>query len=100
SLADPGVAVYSGMPVSCGGEGLTLICCVDDEVPGPLPDLTLTNPVLPGEYFYIRIWDYSGDETGDFALCVSDPCPTTSVDPPLFDNPPCPMPDTPSHSLP
>jgi hypothetical protein len=79
SLYDAGMAIYTGTPVSCGGTGLTEIACDDDGGPDLLPYISLSNFVAPGQYFYIRVWDYAGDNNGTIGLCVSDPCPAPPV---------------------
>jgi len=99
-LPDLGAAVYSGLPVSCGGTGLTLLACDDDAGPGTLPFISLSNPVAGGEYFFVRVWGYGGTSIGSFGLCINDPCPVAAVERPLFDDPPCPFPDSLSNYLP
>jgi len=79
SLYDAGMAIYTGTPVACGGTGLTEIACDDDGGNGLLPYISLSNFVPPGAYFYIRVWDYAGDNNGTIGLCVSDPCPSQPV---------------------
>jgi hypothetical protein len=79
TLGDPGMAVYSGSPVSCGGPGLTLLACDDDAGPGLNPYISLTNPVAPGQYLYIRIWGYNNSRGNFTGFCVNDPCPQQPV---------------------
>ena len=97
---DAGISVYTGMPVACGGTGLTVIACDDDGGPGLLPYISLANPVNPGEYFFIRVWSRGGVDYGNLGLCVSDLCPGGNVAAPMFDEPPCPMPDSSTSYLP
>ena len=60
---DSGMAVYSG---TCGA--LTLIDCDDDDADtGNFSKIVLTGRT-PGEVVYIRVWEYSNDETEPFAI--------------------------------
>ena len=74
-LNDPAMAIYSGTPANCGGGGLTMLACDDDGGAGLLPYISLTNPVAPGQYLYIRIWGFAGGSGSFGGFCVNDPCP-------------------------
>jgi len=88
TITDGGMAIYSG---TCSS--LTLIECDDDDSPnGLMPYISLTGRT-PGETLWIRMWEYGGDFTGTFGLCVrsqaanltsatlnqNNVCPGTSV---------------------
>lgn len=67
-ITDAGMALYSG---SCSS--LTLLSCDDDSSPnGLMPMLTISSRT-PGETIWVRMWEYGGDVTGTFGLCVTEP---------------------------
>jgi hypothetical protein len=88
TITDAGMAIYSG---TCSS--LTLVECDDDDSPnGAMSYISLTGRT-PGETLWIRMWEYGGDVTGTFGLCVrsqaadltsatlnqNNVCPGTSV---------------------
>ena len=67
-ITDAGMALYSG---SCSS--LTLISCDDDSSPnGFMPSLTISGRAS-GETIWVRMWEYGGDLTGTFGICVTEP---------------------------
>jgi len=67
-ITDAGMALYSG---SCSS--LTLISCDDDSSPnGFMPSLTISGRPS-GETIWVRMWEYGGDLTGTFEICVTEP---------------------------
>jgi hypothetical protein len=67
-ITDAGMALYSG---SCSS--LTLISCDDDSSPnGFMPSLTISGRPS-GETIWVRMWEYGGDLTGTFGICVTEP---------------------------
>ncbi|MBU2940931.1 T9SS sorting signal type C domain-containing protein [Lacinutrix sp. C3R15] len=69
-FSDSGMALYSG---SCGS--LTLIECNDDgSINGAMSSIT-RNDLTPGTTVYIRVWEYAGNDSGDFGICVTTPTP-------------------------
>lgn len=69
-FTDSGIALYSG---SCGS--LTLIECDDDgSANGSMSSIT-RNDLIPGTTVYIRVWEYGGNDSGDFGICVTTPTP-------------------------
>ncbi|MDG5490502.1 Calx-beta domain-containing protein [Psychroserpens sp. SPM9] len=75
-FTDGGMAVYSG---ACGS--LALIECDDDDsTNGNMPYIS-RNDFTPGTTVYIRVWEYGGNDSGDFGICVTAPAPpNTTVD--------------------
>jgi hypothetical protein len=63
STFDSGMAAYSG---SCGN--LTLITCDDDGADTGLFSRIALTGRQPGEIVYIRVWEYSNDETEPFSV--------------------------------
>jgi hypothetical protein len=39
-----------------------------------MPLISLTG-LTPGDFIYIRVWEYGGNEFGDFGICVTSPTP-------------------------
>lgn len=71
-ISDGGMAAYSG---ACGS--LSLLQCNDDgSANGLMPMITLTG-LTAGTTIYIRVWEYGGDLTGTFGICVTSPTPPT-----------------------
>ncbi len=67
-ITDGGMAAYSGSNCS----SLTLIECDDDDsANGLMPSLTITGQT-PGSTIWIRFWEYGGDVSGEFDICVKD----------------------------
>lgn len=75
-ITDGGMAVYSGATCS----NLTLLECSDDVI-GLMPQISVGG-LTPGSTVWVRVWEYGGDETGTFGICVTIPPP-----PPANDNP-------------
>jgi len=72
---DGGLALYSG---NCGS--LILEDCEDDNNGfSTFEEFTLSSQV-PGTQFWIRVWDYDGDQ-GTFNICAVEPQPPTNDDP-------------------
>ncbi len=76
-ITDGAMTIYRG---TCGS--LTQIECDDDDGTGFMPQIVRTG-LTPGETIYIRFYEYGGDVTGTFGLCVFDssPPPPTNDDP-------------------
>lgn len=73
AITDAGMAVYSG---TCGS--LTLLACDDNSSDnGLMPSLTQTG-LTAGSTVYIRVWEYGGDLTGTFGICVVDNVPVST----------------------
>lgn len=70
SLTDIGMAVYSG---TCGS--LVEEFCDDDSGNGLMSSISASG-LTPGSTVFIRVWEYSNDEVGDFDLCFSEPAPS------------------------
>ncbi|RTQ49590.1 T9SS type A sorting domain-containing protein [Hymenobacter gummosus] len=73
SLSDTGLALYSG---SCGA--LTLIGCDDDSGPNAFSLIRATG-LTPNSTIYVRVWEYSNDETGTFTICAQTDAPNLTV---------------------
>lgn len=69
-ITDAGMAVYSG---TCGN--LTLVDCDDDDSPNGLMSQITLNNLNQGDTYWIRVWEYGGDNNGTFGICVSIPPP-------------------------
>lgn len=67
-LGDTVMAIYSG---TCAGT-LTPLACDDDSGRDLFSLITLTGQT-PGATLFIRVWDYGGNDTGTFGICVSSP---------------------------
>jgi hypothetical protein len=63
TITDAAMEIYQENG-SCNS--LILINCDDDTGPGNMPQLTVF--VNGGQYYYIRLWDYGGDNEGDFYI--------------------------------
>ncbi len=67
-ITDSGMALYTG---TCGG--LTLVSCDDDSsANGAMSSITATG-LTAGSTVYIRVWEYGGDTSGTFGICVTSP---------------------------
>ena len=64
-LTDMAMAIYSGN----GCNNLTELNCDDNGGAGTMPEIDAYG-LTPGDTIYIRLWDYGGDETGDFDICL------------------------------
>ncbi|MEO6671234.1 MAG: gliding motility-associated C-terminal domain-containing protein [Ferruginibacter sp.] len=76
-ITDLGMAVYSGPDCN----NLTLLDCDDDGGAGLMSQITLTGLTV-GSTLWVRVWEYGGDNNGDFGICVKYPGP-----PPAYDDP-------------
>jgi hypothetical protein len=76
-FSDGGMAAYSG---TCAA--LTLMGCNDDSSPNGLMPLLSFTGLTPGNFIYIRVWEYGGNEFGNFGICVTSPTPPTPPTPP------------------
>ncbi|HRE73037.1 MAG TPA: PKD domain-containing protein, partial [Flavobacteriales bacterium] len=65
TLTDVAMALYNA--TSCSGP-FTQIACSDD-FSGLMPGGTYTG-LTPGSTVYIRLWDYGGNQTGNFNICA------------------------------
>ncbi|MBN2745896.1 MAG: choice-of-anchor J domain-containing protein, partial [Bacteroidales bacterium] len=75
SFADGAMAVYKG---SC--TNLTYLNCSDDyNGNGNMPNISLTG-LTSGDTIFVRFWEYGGNLTGNFQLCVYEP-PYISITP-------------------
>ena len=74
ALTDGGLAAYSG---TC--DNLTLIACDDESGAGSMSMLDLGG-LAPGSTIYIRVWEYGGNATGNFNICVTVPGPPPAND--------------------
>lgn len=73
-FTDSGMAMYTG---SCGS--LTLLECDDDDSPnGAMSSITQTG-LSVGSTVYIRVWEYGGNASGDFGICVTAPAPPSTT---------------------
>lgn len=73
AITDAGMAVYSG---TCGS--LTLLACDDNSSNnGLMPSITQTG-LTAGSTIYIRVWEYGGEVTGTFGICVMDNVPVST----------------------
>jgi len=61
---DMAMALYSG---ACGS--LTQIACDDDLGPGLMPLINSTG-LIPGQTYYLRLWEFGNDVFGNFNLCL------------------------------
>ena len=69
-ITDGGMALYSG---TCGA--LTLVECDDDDsANGLMPYISQTG-LTPGDIYYIRVWEYGGNNNGEFDICVTTVIP-------------------------
>ncbi|HBS86623.1 MAG TPA: hypothetical protein DEA97_08715 [Bacteroidales bacterium] len=75
---DGAMAIYTG---NCGA--LTEIDCDDDNGPGLMPRIESTG-LTPGATIFIRFWEVSGTQTGNFNICVFEPAQILSVDPSTY----------------
>jgi gliding motility-associated-like protein len=64
-LMDPVVELYSG---TCGS--MTSLACEDSTYSGEMEDMTATG-LVPGNTYYIRVFDYYSDGGYPFDICVS-----------------------------
>ena len=73
SITDAGMSLYSG---GCPNS-FTQILCDDDSGPGLMPQINATS-LIPGQTYYIRIWQYGGSGTGTFSICLTIPSPAAN----------------------
>lgn len=78
-ITDGGMALYTA--TACNGT-FTLLECDDDDSPNGLMPYINRTGLVAGSTVYIRFWEYNGDLTGTFNICVTGP-PTA----PANDNP-------------
>jgi hypothetical protein len=71
---DGAMAIYTG---NCGA--LTEIDCDDDSGPGLMPRIDASG-LTPGATIFIRFWEVSGTQTGNFNICVFEPAQILAVD--------------------
>jgi hypothetical protein len=80
TLTDAVAAIYSSSNGTCSGT-LTQIACDDDSGPITMPALSVSGQT-PGSTLWVRLWDYQGNNEGDFTVCatgnVGSCTPTTS----------------------
>ncbi len=70
SFTDGGMSIYSG---DCGS--LVQVECDDDDSPdGAFSLIALTGQTF-GDVLYVRVWEYGGNDSGDFNICAWDPNP-------------------------
>jgi gliding motility-associated-like protein len=69
-VTDGVMAVYSSDCASTYAE----LGCDDDGGTGLMPTLSFNN-LNPGETYYIRFWEYGGDNDGTFDICVQETPP-------------------------
>jgi gliding motility-associated-like protein len=81
AITDGGLAVYSGL--SCSN--LSLVDCDDDSNPNNAMSQIIINNPAAGTTYWIRVWEYGGDATGEFNICVVDYGPPPP--PPSYDDP-------------
>ncbi len=73
-ITDSGIALYSG---SCGA--LTLISCDDDSSSNGAMSMITASGLIVGSTVYIRVWEYGGDTSGTFGICVTSPLCSSSA---------------------
>ncbi len=49
----------------------TQIECDDDDGPGSMPEIQ-NGTLTPGDTYYIRFWEYGGNNNGTFDICIID----------------------------
>lgn len=76
TITDSGIQIFSSSTNLCTGV-LTSIGCDDDSGPGLMSEITLTG-LIPGNTYFIRIWQYGGSGTGTFNICVYAPAPPST----------------------
>jgi len=64
-LTDMAMALYTGPDCN----NLTQINCDDNGGDGTMPEIDAYG-LTPGDVVWIRLWDYGGDDTGDFDICI------------------------------
>lgn len=73
TLNNGGMAIYTGLCAS-----LTLLECNDDaSFNGLMPKIDRAG-LTPASTVYVRFWDYGGNDTGTFGICVYEPNPIAS----------------------
>ncbi|NSW46566.1 MAG: hypothetical protein HPY79_12210 [Bacteroidales bacterium] len=85
-LTDMGMAWYQGTCSDLSAAGNLIECDDDDSQNGAMPmicrtgtlctvpgDCAQNGTLTPGSIVYIRVWDYSGNETGTFDICAYEP---------------------------
>ena len=65
SLNDMAMALYSGPDCN----NLSQFNCNDNGGNSTMPEIDAYG-LTPGDTIWIRLWDYAGDETGDFDICI------------------------------
>lgn len=74
NIADAAMAVYS-LAGACSTGTYTQVACDDNSsANSAMPYLYLTGQT-PGATLYVRVWGKNGG-TGQFEVCVTDPCPS------------------------
>lgn len=73
TLSDVGMALYSG---ACGS--LSLLGCDDNSSNNGFMPLISQTGLTAGATIYIRIWDFGGDQSGTFGICVQDNNPPST----------------------
>ena len=69
TITDAAAAVYSSSDGTCNGT-FTEISCNDDDGSGLMPAISVTGQ-NPGDTLWIRLWDYGGDQYGNFEVCAT-----------------------------
>lgn len=69
TITDAAAAVYSSSDGTCNGT-FTEISCNDDDGFGLMPAISVTSQ-NPGDTLWIRLWDYGGDQYGNFEVCAT-----------------------------
>ncbi|MDG0973317.1 MAG: T9SS type A sorting domain-containing protein [Crocinitomicaceae bacterium] len=69
TITDAAAAVYSSSDGTCNGT-FTEISCNDDDGSGLMPAISVTSQ-NPGDTLWIRLWDYGGDQYGNFEVCAT-----------------------------
>ncbi|MBX7093075.1 MAG: PKD domain-containing protein [Flavobacteriales bacterium] len=80
TLTDMGMAWYTA--TSCSGTFTQIACDDDGSVNGLMPYLSVSG-LTPGTTIYVRLWDYGGNDNGNFSICAS----TNNTTVPSNDNP-------------
>jgi subtilisin-like proprotein convertase family protein len=65
-VTDGVMALYES---DCAGTTTELAC--SDDVNGLMPEIT-QGGLTPGQTYYIRFWEYGGDNNGTFDICIYD----------------------------
>ncbi|MFZ1527502.1 MAG: gliding motility-associated C-terminal domain-containing protein [Ferruginibacter sp.] len=70
TFPDAGMAIYSGTTCTA----LTLIECDDDDGTGNMSYIARSG-LTPGSTIWVRIWEFGGDASGTFGICITMPPP-------------------------